>query len=230
MLHNSKILQNNSATYLEVVEQRRLYSDHMRRLLLARATIDAEAPPTSFGIENRQKKLSKKREMQLQLEADKINFVNNLYQNKINSNNSLSNYNVNLTFADSKAKNPNDSHQTARRRSSSIGRGANTKENLISLPDDEFEKVFLYKKDENEDEEFEKFERDFLNRPSTQIQPRKKKNPNIVTPNVKQSKRKDRNQSSQNQEYQPVEPQINDDQSSPPKAPRKKSEDRKSVV
>ena len=68
------------------------------------------------------------------------------------------------------------------------------------LPDGEFEKAFLCEKEENEDEDFEKFEREFLNRPPIQIQFKKKTKPNIVTPNIsRQSTRRYKNNESQKQ-------------------------------
>lgn len=85
------------------------------------------------------------------------------------------------------------------RRTASTRKSMNPK--LMSiLPDGEFEKAFLCEKEENEDEDFEAFERAFLNRPPIKIQFKKKTKPNIVTPSFsRQSTRRYKNNGSQKQ-------------------------------
>lgn len=67
-------------SYLEIVDQRRRYRQHMRNLQEAQPKIDTSPIPMNQSIAEKQQQNAMNRVFKFQLEEDKIKFANDLYE------------------------------------------------------------------------------------------------------------------------------------------------------
>lgn len=71
--------------YLQIIDQRRLYQEHVRHLLTAKPSIDTSPIPMNESIKEKQQQNAMNRVFKFQLEEDKLKFVNDLQEyNRLN--------------------------------------------------------------------------------------------------------------------------------------------------
>ena len=66
--------------YLEIIDQRRLYQQHVHRLLSAKPSIDTSPIPMNPSVAEKQQQNAMNRVFKFQLEEDKLKFVNDLHE------------------------------------------------------------------------------------------------------------------------------------------------------
>lgn len=66
--------------YLQIIDQRRLYQEHVRHLLTAKPSIDTSPIPMNESIKKKQQQNAMNRVFKFQLEEDKLKFVNDLQE------------------------------------------------------------------------------------------------------------------------------------------------------